>query len=336
MRKACVVSSDPFYENNRLFDLSDPIANRDNCLYAFALLKKNLADKNIDLATSDINSIEASDIVFYNEMPKKLPDRNSINKSFLLLFETHLIRPDNWNIRKHNYFHKVFTWHDNYANQGIYKKINFSHIFPKEIPKDISLKEGFCTLIASNKKVKNSLELYSKREEAIRWFEKFHIENFDLYGRGWDRYVFKGGMLSKVLNKSIFITKLFLREYPSYKGVIDNKFDTLKKYRYAICYENAKDIPGYITEKIFDCFFSGCIPIYWGANNISSYIPDGCYIDKRKFKTYEDLYSYLQSISDEEYIERLNIIENAINSKELEIFSAEYFVNKVIQETTKN
>jgi hypothetical protein len=33
------------------------------------------------------------------------------------------------------------------------------------------------------------LELYSKRVEAIKWFEKNHPEDFDFYGIGWDRYV---------------------------------------------------------------------------------------------------------------------------------------------------
>jgi hypothetical protein len=42
---------------------------------------------------------------------------------------------------------------------------------------------------------------------------------------------------------------------------VDSKKNTLEKYKFSICYENARDIPGYITEKIFDCFFAGCVPI---------------------------------------------------------------------------
>jgi len=59
-----------------LFDLSDPISNRDNCLLSFAILKEQLKCRNIDLSTADIHSIEESDIVIYNEMPA-IPARGS-------------------------------------------------------------------------------------------------------------------------------------------------------------------------------------------------------------------------------------------------------------------
>ena len=81
---------------------------------------------------------------------------------------------------KHKYFNKIFTWHDELVDNKKYFKLNFSHLFPKSINKDLSKKQKLCTLIAGNKRVKHSLELYSKRVEAIRWFEKNHPEDFDL------------------------------------------------------------------------------------------------------------------------------------------------------------
>lgn len=44
----------------------------------------------------------------------------------------------------------------------------------------------------------------------------------------------------------------------------DNKVEYLKRYRFYICPENAS-VEGYVTEKLFHCIGSGCIPIYWGA-----------------------------------------------------------------------
>ncbi|WP_226896450.1 glycosyltransferase family 10 domain-containing protein [Poseidonibacter ostreae] len=61
-------------------------------------------------------------------------------------------------------------------------------------------------------------------------------------------------------------------------------------------------MPGYITEKIFDSFFAGCVPVYLGADNITEHIPKECFIDKREFDTYEKLYKYLKNMSDEEYV----------------------------------
>lgn len=44
----------------------------------------------------------------------------------------------------------------------------------------------------------------------------------------------------------------------------DDKIEFLRQYRFNICPENS-DTPGYVTEKLFDSFEAGCIPIYWGA-----------------------------------------------------------------------
>ena len=97
---------------------------------------------------------------------------------------------------------------------------------------------------------------------------------------------------------------------------IDSKFETLSNAKFSICYENAKDITGYITEKIFDCFFAGCIPVYWGISNPSDVFGDGTFIDRRKFNSHEDLLNYLKNISEEEYTEiQENILKFCFNEK---------------------
>ena len=88
-------------------------------------------------------------------------------------------------------------------------------------------------------------------------------------------------------------------------------------------YENARDIPGYITEKIFDCFFAGCVPVYLGAPNVADYIPSGTFIDKRNFKTYEELYSYIKNMPETEYAGYLDAIKNFVRSDKIYPFSAE-------------
>lgn len=160
------------YQNNRLFDLSDPSINRDNCMYPFWLLKEEFKKHGYDLATQDINSIEDSDIVMYNEMPSRMPYENHRDKSFLVIFESELICPDNWDLNKHQFFHKIFTWKDNIVDNKKYFKLNFAQEIPNQISKDLTKKEKLCTLIAGNKKVNHPLELYSKRVEAVKWFEK--------------------------------------------------------------------------------------------------------------------------------------------------------------------
>ncbi len=47
----------------------------------------------------------------------------------------------------------------------------------------------------------------------------------------------------------------------------DNKRMYLERYRFNICPENSLG-DGYITEKLFESLWSGCIPIYWGASDL--------------------------------------------------------------------
>jgi hypothetical protein len=319
----------PYYAGNRIFDMTDKISNRDNCLYSWYLLRQKLRENEIDLATQDFHSPDASDIVIYNEMPHELPHPENIHKSHLLIFESELIRPDNWDVKKHLSFNKIFTWNDAFIDNKKYFKINFAQLIPVGINKDLTKKKNLCTLIAGRKRVKHPLELYSKRLEAIRWFEKNHPEDFDLYGVSWDGYKLIGRKWSKKLSKVPVLAKYLPLRFPSYKGRIAEKRPVLGQYRFSICYENARDIPGYITEKIFDCFFAGCVPVYWGANNVTDHIPNECFIDKRDFNRYDELYAYLKNMSDREYLSYLDSIESFMKSEKGYRFSSDCFVKTV-------
>jgi hypothetical protein len=46
-----------------------------------------------------------------------------------------------------------------------------------------------------------------------------------------------------------------------------NKFDVLQRYAFNLCPENSL-YPGYITEKIPEAFFAGCVPLTWVDPNI--------------------------------------------------------------------
>jgi len=328
MKKATFFTSS-FYLNNRQFDVSDKISNRDNCLYGSYLLKKRFEENNIDLSTQDINLPSESQFIIYNEMPK-IKDISLDKNNYLLISESEVIRPDNWNLKNHKYFKKIFTWNDKFVDNKKYFKINFSSKIPTDLNFDLNKKDKLCTMIVANKFKSHPLELYTERIKAICWFEQNHPDDFDLYGIGWDRYYFKG-MLSR-LNRFDALTKFLKPKYPLYKGSVKSKREVLQKYKFAICYENARDISGYITEKIFDCFFAGCVPVYWGASNVTEHIPEDTFIDKRNFSTYEELYKYLKNMPDEEYMNYLEAIKNFIKSDKIYPFSAECFTEILVDE----
>ncbi|GGC32253.1 hypothetical protein GCM10011386_25480 [Parapedobacter defluvii] len=46
----------------------------------------------------------------------------------------------------------------------------------------------------------------------------------------------------------------------------DDKTEMLRAFNFNICPENT-DYPGYVTEKLFQCFRASTVPIYWGSGN---------------------------------------------------------------------
>ena len=95
-----------------------------------------------------------------------------------------------------------------------------------------------------------------------------------LFGRGWGRLQIRSPL------RSVFWS-LKLHKHAIRVEAPVSKTEIYSKYDFAFCAENMR-MSGYITEKIFDAFFCGCIPIYWGAPDISDYIPTDCFVDMDK------------------------------------------------------
>lgn len=336
MKKAAIVVAD-FYQKNRLFDLNDTVSNKDNCLYSFYLLKKELLKKNIELSTQDINSTQDSEIVIFNDMPNYLPQKRQGQRFYLLALESIAVHPINFDTVRYENFDKVFTWKDDIVEGKKILKVNYSFLFNHILDLNLDLKEKLVCLIANNKGSSHKLELYSQRVEIINWFSSYHPEDIDLYGVGWDQPP-ATNIIARVISKlsdKLHIQKYFYRKrYPFYKGRALTKRPLLKKYKFNICYENVRDVPGYITEKIFDCFFAGCVPIYWGANNVTDHIPKDCFIDKRDFNSYEALYSFMKSMDDETYRGYLKNIQSYLHGPGSYEFTSECFAKTIIKGIT--
>lgn len=70
-------------------------------------------------------------------------------------------------------------------------------------------------------------------------------------------------------------------------GRVDDKLSFLKEYKFTLAIENSSQ-PGYVTEKIFDPFFSQSLPIYWGSPSISSNCRSNSFINLMDFSTIEE------------------------------------------------
>lgn len=324
---------DKIYQKNKIFDEYDLVINRDDCQKQFIELKKRLVVFGIFLDTVDINPVENCDLGLFVNMPERdneyFKQIVSLNKpAYVIVNELTLIHPQNASKEMGDFFKKIFTYQEEKIdNQRIFK-INYSFDFSQKLNNFKLLPfydKKLCTLIAGYKKLDHPLELYSERIKTIRWFERHLSSDFDLYGQGWNNYG--------------FLKNLVARKFSSYRGSVREKQEVLSNYKFSICYENAKNIPGWITEKIFDSFFAGSVPVYWGWQGVSEYIPSNCFIDREDFKNNGELGNFLTSLSSNDYQIYTDNIFNflcSIRSDNNYQFSIPYFVNTIEREILKD
>lgn len=122
-------------------------------------------------------------------------------------------------------------------------------------------------LINGNKMSLIKGELYSLRREAIT-----ALDMLDLYGTEWDSsFLSRLTIAIKSFAHTILSLKfpkfsgfrLWFQSYTQSNGVVADKLATMAKYKYALVVENSSE---YMSEKLFDALFAGCIPIYVGPN----------------------------------------------------------------------
>lgn len=321
--------------NNIIFNTASP-ENRDDCFAPYALLREKFYTAGIQIDTAD----EVKGHNFSFELHQDVQHETTASINYLLMFETVYVKKENGNPSEWRKYKKIFTWNQSLVDGDRFVNLNLPnpiHIHPVD---GFSTRDRFCCLISGNKTLSTREErsLYPERVSAIRWFESNAPQDFDLYGVDWDIPAVHSGIVGKFERRfwrmlSRFVT---LRPFSSYRGKVAHKRDALIKTRYAICYENVRDLPGYITEKIFDCFFAGCIPVYWGASNISDHVPADCFIDRRKFNTTEEVYKFLKNITEQEFREYQQRIAGFLQSEAAYPFSSECFaetiVNTIVQD----
>lgn len=158
-------------------------------------------------------------------------------------------------------------------------------------------------------------DLYHYRLEAVRHFAQHR--DFHLYGVGWDKRV-----PHERLNRPAIAV--------SHRGAVDDKLDTLRRYSFALCFENTV-FPGYITEKIFDCMLAGCVPVYLGAPDVDAYIPRSCFIDMRDFRNLRALETHLKRVSPGEEQDLRSSISSFLTSGAFTRFTAASFTERILR-----
>src|SRR3989344_5204980 len=230
--------------------------------------EKALLKKNIEIVQSNLRKDKDRDqvsyFVFWNKpscAKRKRLVKIPKDQALLFAWESPVFQKKLYSRKYLRHFKRIYTWDDDLVDNKRFFKLYYPELKPMIADFPPFEQKKLCTFMFSNKRGKHPKELYTEREKVVQFFENKPEGDFEFYGQLWE----KAG-------------------YKNYRGAPESKIDTLKNYRFCICYENVHDVKGYITEKIFDAFAAGCIPIYWGASNVTEYIPEGCFIDRRKFK----------------------------------------------------
>lgn len=295
----------------------DPVSYRDEIAKPFCRLYEEL-EKNgyhVTFVLDNVNIHNTLAIISFDASldSSQLTKICSLPKERCFLFST---EPPVYQAKIHKQyltqiFDKIFILFDDIIDNQHYYKFYYPQPRLKMIDEIPAFdQKKFCTLIAGNKASKHSNELYSERLKVISFYGNLNTEDFDLYGSNW-----KG--------------------YSSWKGPVSSKWDVLKNYKFNYCYENMKNQNGYITEKILDSFIAGCVPIYWGASNITDYIPADCFIDRRAFSSEEELYIFLRNIDRNSYESYLEAVKCYFASSQAQLFSIDKFINIILEELSK-
>ncbi|MEG0020061.1 MAG: glycosyltransferase family 10, partial [Oscillospiraceae bacterium] len=207
-----------------------------------------------------------------------------------------------------NAYRYIMNWSDKVVDNDRIVKTSFGFIFAK-LKNDVPTSDkNLLTMIAGCKTSKHPNELYSERVKIINYFESKHSKDFELYGTGWEN----AGL-------------------ECYKGSCDSKHSVYEKFKFAVSLENQIGDTGDFSEKIFDCFNSGIVPIYLMAEQNKKYIPADTYIDYAQFKSVEDMESFLKDMTDEEYNGYLEAAQRYVNSPLKEIIEPEFYCKQVIK-----
>lgn len=259
-------------------------------------------------------SIKSRDL--YKECCRK----HLLDKTALIAAESTIHLPENHLPVLAKKFRFIFTWNDTLVDGIHFLKVRIPQPVEWPVPDKVPFeKRKLLVNISANKYHKSNSELYTARRRSIQYFEEVFKDQFDLFGIGWNK-------------PASTVQKLFIIPFPyykSYRGTIRDKSEVYPNYRFSLCYENAC-VPGYVTEKIFDCLRSDCIPIYLGAPNIGEYVPKNVFIDRRQFDTEEDLAGFLLNLSKEQFNQYLLNIREYLSGAQFKSFLATDLAENIV------
>lgn len=312
INKIALIPSYPDHYKNQIFKKNF----ENDGLAPFAILRDKLSIIGKTINTIDIEKeYEELDLLIV------MRHENNINKIFNVISKNKKIKiiyisteeisvapTQRKELLDFGLFDRILTWRDNDLDSSLFYK--YYYMTPeRSYVKNISRKRELICLINSYKlNYHNSQNnIYSERIKIINFFE--NKNDFNLYGHNWQFY-------SKSLK--------------NYKGNINNKIEIYTNHDFSFIFENSNNELGGISEKIWDSLAAGCIPVYYGAPNVTDYIPKKCIIEFNSFSGLNELYDYLKRMSSNEKNKRREVIEKFMSSNDYKKFTSIGFCKTII------
>ena len=297
----------PAYYADRLFDTSDPVLNRDDSLLPYAQLRETLNARGDVVHTADLLATspaqERREYYSFGVLDnfREMRARDDVTLRAFVIFEPPVVEPRLYQALpeltaafERVYIHNVHG--DGYALHGV-DVSKLRKLYWPQPRRDViescwenQIRRRRLVVINGNHRPqKVPTELYSKRIEAMAALAP--TNSIDLYGRGWDKWWSRASMWLPYWRRRRALMSI-------YKGACESKYEVLSRYQFSLCFENMA-MRGYVTEKIFDCFYAGTIPLYLGATDIQDLIPEDAYVDCRKFPTWRAMLDYVEAMPEE-------------------------------------
>ena len=359
---------DPFSRRNEQDGLFDPTRfpdTGDNAFEPFIHMRRWLRERGVEVHTADLldassrNGRAVSVFLSFGMRSryKRLAQQPNVLLSGFFAFECPIVLPtlyaDLHNIGSS--FKRVFSFTTEDAVRPFLRgPVEFTRFMLPQSFDDVHQsvwerrERKFLVMVTGNKKTRiKTNELYTERLRAIEFFNRYG--EIDLYGREWDAPPARmaSGKPRVVQHAERRIGKWWHSVRPSRdqlwvavretnRGPTQDKAETLGGYTFAVCFENMI-LEGWITEKIFDCFYAGTVPIYLGATDIERWVPSECFIDMRTFSGYEELREFLHSLTPDQIEAYRVAARDFIRSERFRPFSKQTFaelIGRIVEEDT--
>lgn len=339
---------------DRLFDVRSTPRSGERILEPFVHLRDRLRAAGIDIHTADLlseDTIAPAQLNLYVTMGirrryRSLAHRGDTVLSAFFVNECPIVEPRLFrtlddaapSFKRIYSFASAGAMEPFLSSKPVVRPYRYPYPFAAVDERAWSYRErGLLAIINANKvpRLQNA-ELYSERLRAVASFARWG--EIDLYGAGWagppfrvgETWVPRGLRRLRYQAESGWDRVRPRRNTPLdvartvYRGAVASKVDTLSRYTFSICFENMA-MEGWVTEKIFDCLRAGTVPVYLGAPDIESWVWPECFVDMRRFASYDELRDFLRSLSPAEIEAYREAGRDYFSSDEFRPFTKEAF-----------